>query len=415
MGSRIQIEDFKDGFDPFTALLTIGGEGNITNPLDELGRLRRLGPVHEGDLHEHFGAARQVVLGENSRAFMVLSHEACSEVLGNADDYSNSIYELHVGITFGRSITTMDAPEHNKYRKLFQAAFTPKMLAALKPRFQSVIDRLIDGFKDKHQADLVHEFAVHFPFQFICDLMDLPMEDRPVFHRLAHGQTCVMFDPEHGREAARLLGNYLTPLIEQRRAMNSETDFISLLANAEVDGERLPDDVILGFFRQLMNAGGDTSYHGFSNILASLFMHPEQLEAIRKDRNLIQRAIEEGLRLGAPITSLDRTPSRDVVLGGVSIPKGSTVRVCIAVANRDEKVWEEADRFNIFREPKRHMAFGYGAHVCIGQHLARMELQTALNSLLDRLPNLRLNPDLPAPTVRGLTFRGADAVHVKWD
>jgi cytochrome P450 len=346
---------------------------------------------------------------------MVLSFAACSEATLRQQDYSNRIYELHVGITFGKSITTMDAPDHGKYRRLFQSAFTPKMLGALRPRFETLINRLIGDLAGNGRAELVHELAFHFPFQFICDLMDLPMVDRPVFQKLAIGQTCVMFDRAHGTESAQKLGRYLSTLIAERRERKSETDFMSVLASAEIDGERLPDDVLLGFFRQLVNAGGDTSYHGFSNILAALFTNPDQLDAIRKDRTLIPRAIEEGLRWGAPITSIDRITARDVVLAGVPIAKDSVLRVCIAAANRDETIWPEPDKFDIFREQKRILPFGYGAHVCIGQHLARMELQTALNALLDRLPNLRLDPDKPAPVIRGLTFRGADAVHVKWD
>ena len=414
MKSTQRIEDFTDDFDPFGALLTIGGEGHITEPLQELSRLRRQSPVVEGDLHQHFGAPRQLSLGDVGKAFMVLSYKHCNELLLNPD-YSNRVYEANVGITFGKSITTMDAPHHLKYRRLFQAAFTPKMLSVLRPRFQKVIDRVVGSFESRGHADLVGDLARHFPFQFICDLMDLPFEDRPTFHKLAAGQTCVMFDRAHGIEASEKLGRYLEALFVERRAVQSDTDFISILANAQIDGERLPDDVLLGFFRQLMNAGGDTSYHGFSNILAALFSSPEQLEAIRADRTLIAQAIEEGLRWGAPITSMDRVTSADVVLADVAIPRNSLIRVCIAAANRDEAVWPDPDEFDIFREQKRALPFGYGSHVCIGQHLARMELQMALNALLDRLPNVRLDPDKPPPVIHGLTFRGADAVHVKWD
>jgi cytochrome P450 len=415
MNAVPRIEDFKDGFDPFTALLTIGGEGGITEPLEDLTRLGRTASVVEGDLNMQFGLPRQLQMSEENRAFMVIGYNATSEALLNPADFSNTIYELHVGITFGRSITTMDAPVHGKYRKLFQEAFNPKMLAALRPRFEAVIGRLVDRFAANGEADLVHEFAVHFPFQFICDLMDLPAADRAVFHKLAHGQTCVMFDPEHGQEASRLLGNYLTDLIALRRDQKSQTDFVSLLANAELDGERIPDDVLLGFFRQLMNAGGDTSYHGFSNILAALFMHPEQMALIRADRSLLPRALEEGLRWGAPITSIDRVTTRDVVLEGVHMPKGSVVRVCIAAANRDETIFADPHAFDIMRDQRRSVVFGYGSHLCIGQHVARTELQMALNVLLDRLPNIRLDPTKPAPVIRGLTFRGADEVNVVWD
>jgi cytochrome P450 len=244
--------------------------------------------------------------------------------------------------------------------------------------------------------------------------MNLPMEYRDRFHKIATAQTCVMFDRAHGEEAGRKLGRFLTGLIEERRKLNAPTDFVSVIANSEVDGERLPHEVLLGFFRQLMNAGGDTSYHGFSNIMAALFTNPEQLDAIRKDRSLIAAAIEEGMRWGAPVPA-DRTAAQDTVLAGVPIPKGSLVRVLSGVANRDESVWPNPHKFDIFRPQKRHFAFGYGPHVCIGQHVARMELQTALSTLLDRLPDVRLDPDMPRPVIRGLTFRGADAVHVKWD
>jgi cytochrome P450 len=414
MNEMPRIEDFTDDFDPFSALLTIGGEGHITEPLQELARLRRQSPVVEGDLHQHFGAPRQLTLGDVGKAFMVLSYKHCNELLLNPE-YSNRVYELNVGITFGKSITTMDAPHHLKYRRLFQAAFTPKMLNALRPRFERVIERLIGGLASRGRADLVGDLARHFPFQFICDLMDLPPEDRPIFHKLAAAQTCVMFDRAHGIEASQKLGRYLDALIVERRGLQSDTDFISILANAQIDGERLPDDVLLGFFRQLMNAGGDTSYHGFSNILAVLFSNPEQLEAIRTDRARISQAIEEGLRWGAPITSIDRVTAADVELAGVPIPRNSLIRVCIAAANRDEAVWPDPDKFDIFREPKRALPFGYGAHVCIGQHLARMELQMALNALLEHFPDVRLDPDRPPPVIHGLTFRGANAVHVKWD
>jgi cytochrome P450 len=212
-----------------------------------------------------------------------------------------------------------------------------------------------------------------------------------------------------------MLWNFLSRLVEERRGGPSERDLVTALANAEIEGERLPEDVIVSFFRQLMNAGGDTSYHGFSNILAALFNHPEQLEAIRRDRSLIPQAIEEGLRWVGPIGSILRGCAEDTVVAGTTIPAGAHVSVCLAAANRDHVRWQDAQRFDIFRATQRHLAFGYGPHVCIGQHLARLELQMALNTLLDRLPNLRLDADHEAPRILGFTLRGADAVHVTWN
>lgn len=409
-----ELEDFKDNFNPFTALLEVAGEGKVVDPYVELGRLRRISPIHELDLHEIFGLKKQVTIG-NRRTFVVLGYDAVNATLNKPADFLNCIYETNLGITFGKTITAMDGAEHARYRKLFQSAFVPKMLNSLRPRFQAVLDRLIGQFARRGKADLVQELALHFPFQFIMDLMDMPMESRPLFHKIAMAQTCVPFDREHGVQASRMLGDYLGDLINERRALKSETDFVSVIANAEVDGERLPQEVVVSFFRQLMNAGGDTSYHGFSNVLTALFTHPDQLERVRQDRSLVPQTIDEGLRWNGPINDLARTPSHDLELCGVKLPKDAYLHICIGAANRDETIWENPDRFDIFRPVKRHFAFGFGPHICIGQHLARMELTMALNTLLDRLHGLRLDDSMPPPVIRGLSMRGAESVHVVFD
>ena len=418
MGHLPPIEDFTDGFDPFTAFYSEsgGGEGVITAPYQDLAALGKKSPVVDEDLYDHFGLPRQASTGD-LRSYLVLTFAACMEALNKPEIFSSTVNERHIGETFGQSVTIMDAPRHTRYRRLFQAGFTPKALNAYRARFEKVVAELIDGLKSRkdNKAELVQSFALRFPFSFICSLMDLPKADRATFHKIAAAQTVYVFDKKHGLEATEKLTRYLEPLIEERRKLESDEDFVSLLANAEVEGQRLPEDVLLGFFRQLMNAGGDTSYHGFSNTLSALFSRPDQLQMVRDNRNLIPQAIEEGLRWGAPLTNVDRNTVEDTVLAGIPMKKGAIVRVCVGAANRDDTVWENPHEFNIMRERKRHLAFGHGSHVCIGQHLARMELIYALNALLDNLPNVRLDPDMPAPTIRGLTFRGADAVHVKWD
>ena len=411
----LRIEDFNDDFDPFTAILTAGNEAHVTDPFSEYDRLLRTGgPVHKLDLRRHLNVHPDVTM-EGLEVYTVLGFDACSEVLMNSSQFTNAIYRRNLGITFGESVTVMDGADHARYRRLFQSVFTPKMLAALKPRFQAVVDRLFEKFQHRKQAELVHELALHFPFQFIMDLMDMDVEQRPVFHKIAMAQMCVTFDHDHGVRASQFLWNYLSQLIEERRHQDPESNLVSGLANAEIDGEKLPEVVIVSFFRQLMNAGGDTSYHGFSNILAALFTHPDQLEAIRHERTLIAPAIEEGLRWSAPIGSIMRGCPQGAEVAGVKIPAGTRVDICLAAANRDYTRWQNPHAFDIRRPAQRHIAFGYGPHVCIGQHLGRMELQVALNTILDRLPNVRLDPKRPAPKMMGYTLRGADAVHVIWD
>jgi cytochrome P450 len=280
-----------------------------------------------------------------------------------------------------------------------------------------IVNRLIDGFAQRGKAELISEFALHFAFSFIHELLELPAEDRLVFQKLAVGQIAVSFDPPHGDEAIAKLSRYLAALVAERRANPvSERDFVHAIATAEIDGERLPDEVVVAFFRQLMNAGGDTSYHAFGSLLAALLTHPEQLRMLQEDRSLIPQALDEGLRWNCPVLFLFREPTREVTLGGVTVRPGEHyVNVAIGSANRDGTHWSDPDRFDITRKAQRHASFGFGPHVCIGQHLARMEMNVALNLLLDRLPRLRLDPALPAPFVHGLLMRGATPIHVIFD
>jgi cytochrome P450 len=225
----------------------------------------------------------------------------------------------------------------------------------------------------------------------------------------------VTFDYAHGLEATLKLKDYLTHVVHERRANPRPDDFMSTMATAEIDTERLPDNIIISFFRQLMNAGGDTSFNGFSSVLAGLLQHPDQFETLKKDRGLVPKAIEEGLRWNCPVPGISRTPVETVELGGVTIKPGDHMMVMLASANRDEKVFPDPDAFDIGRASRNHVAFGYGSHICIGQYLARLEMVNAMNALLDRLPKLRADPDMPPPIISGLSLRGPQHLYVRFD
>src|SRR4030095_12699116 len=154
----------------------------------------------------------------------------------------------------------------------------------------------------------------------------------------------------------------------------------------------------VSFLRQLINAAGDTTYRATSILLAGLLTHPDQFDAVRRDRSLIPQAIEEALRWDGPVLVASRTAARDTRLGGIDIPRDAILAVASGSANRDPSRYADPDAFDIFRKRgHRHFAFAYGPHVCIGQHLARVEMTRALNAVLDRLPGLRLDPDMPPP------------------
>ncbi|MNE56592.1 Biotin biosynthesis cytochrome P450 [compost metagenome] len=164
-----------------------------------------------------------------------------------------------------------------------------------------------------------------------------------------------------------------------------------------------------------MNAGGDTSFNGFSTVLCALLNHPKQFEAVKKDRGLVNMAIEEGLRWNCPVPMIARTPHEEIEMGGVVIRPGDHMSVMLASANRDEKVFERPDEYDLSRGSRSHAAFGLGSHICIGQHLARLEMANAMNALLDRLPNLRANDRFAPPEVSGLGLRGPQELHVRFD
>ncbi|MFV0409348.1 MAG: cytochrome P450, partial [Paracoccus sp. (in: a-proteobacteria)] len=319
------------------------------------------------------------------------------------------------GISFGRSISTMDAPEHPRFRRIFQKAFLPQTVAAWGDEIvDPVVSDLMDKFVGRGEADLVQEFTLHYPFHIIYRQLALPPEDVGIFHKLAIAQTVVAVDVEHGVEASRKLGAYFKSLIAERRE-NPGDDLISALAHAEVDGDYLPGEVLISFLRQLVNAAGDTTYRATSVLLSALLRHPEQLEAIRQDRSLIPQAIEEAVRWDGPVLMQSRYTSTATTLGGVEIPAGAFIDVVAGSANRDGTKFPDPDQFDIFRKPQhRHFAFAFGPHVCIGQHLARVEMTRALTAILDKLPNLRLDPDKPAPEIHGSMMRVPHSIHVQF-
>lgn len=413
MGERLHIQDFDDPrFDPFIEDELMFGE--CPDPYAKIAELRRQGSVHAADYRVLMGMHPDLTMADVPH-YCVFGYDEVAQVLNDPETFSNKAYARNIGISFGRSISTMDAPEHPRYRKIFQKAFLPQAVSKWgESLVDPVVRDLMDKFIDRGKADLVQQFTLHYPFHIIYRQLALPPEDVKTFHKLAIAQTLVSVDIEHGTEASRKLGAYFKALVDERRR-NPGEDLVSLLATAEVEGEYLPEDVLISFLRQLVNAGGDTTYRGTSVLLTGLLSNPDQLDAVRKDRALIPQAIEEALRWDGPVLMQARMAARDVTLGGVSIPAHAFIDVVAGSANRDEQRFPDPDRFDIFRKPAhRHFAFAYGPHVCIGQHLARVEMTRALNAILDRMPNVRLDPDMPPPQIRGIMMRVPHSIHVRF-
>ncbi|SKB99690.1 cytochrome P450 [Sphingopyxis flava] len=411
MSTAIRIQDFDDRtYDPF--LSHEDNFGTDADPYPRIHELRAQGAVIPGSFREQMGYP--CYYGDAPR-FTIVGTKEIEEVLVDASRFSNSGYEMNLGHTFGMgSISVMDNPVHGRWRRIFQKIFLPQHV---KTWGETIVDPVVHGLMSKFlprgEADLVDEFTHSYPFEVIYKQLDLPRSDVETFQRLAIGQT----DFEHmsqAIEAGIKLGEYFKALIDERRA-NHGDDLISLLAMTEVDGDYLPELVLVSFLRQLMNAAGDTTYRGTSILLTALLRNPDQYEAIRKDRNLIPAAIEEALRWDGPVLAQTRVAATDVELGGIKIPKGAFLDVLAGAANRDPAIYPDPDRFDILREKRAHYSFARGPHICVGQHLARVEMTRALHAVMDNLNNLRLDPDKPAPAIRGYMMRVPEHIYVKFD
>ena len=415
MNQISKLPDFDDpNFDPFAA--DEEAFGDITDAYERLSELRKRGPVLEGDIFSLMGLAPDASYSQ-FKQFTIVGYDEVAEAQSDPAIYSNDAYLNSIGMTFGNSLSIMNPPHHSRYRRIFQHAFLPGIVNTWSAKIVGpVINGLIDKFADRGHADLVNEFAILYPFSIIYRQLELPQEDIATFHKLAVSQTLTINATlPYAKEAARKLGVYFQDMIDDKRRRNQKGEgLVDVLVNAEVDGEHLPDDVIVSFLRQLVNAAGDTTYRGTGTLFTGLLTNPDQYQAVYNDRELVPQGIEEALRWDAPSIMAYRTAARDVTLGGVNIPKDATLCVIVGAANRDPKVFPEPDKFDIFRKRIRHYAFGFGPHVCIGQHLARLEMTRAINAVMDRLPNLRLDPDKPPPIVSGGVMRTPRSVFVRF-
>lgn len=403
-------------FDPFA-----GDElsfGDTLDPYVRIGELMSQHWVHPGQYRSFFVDWPNAALEKyDFEYYTVFGHEKCAEILTSPERFSSWPSTLTIGTSFGRTISAMDPPEHTRYRRIFQKAFLPQTVRHWgESLVEPVVKALLDKVVDQGRCDLIEDFTLHYPFQVIYRQLNLPPQDIRVFHKLAISQTAYGYAPQIAIEAGRKLGDYFTAMVQARRAQPGE-DLVSTLALAEVEGERLPEEVVVSFLRQLTNAGGDTTYRGTSNLLTLLLKNPEQLEAVRQDRSLVAAAIDEGLRFEGPVIHVERQAVGQITIDDFTFPKGAMIDVCEGSANRDPAVFPDPNTFNIYRDRvgPRAMSFATGPHICIGQHLARVEMERALNAILDRLPRMRLDPDRPAPEIRGFDLRTPKHLYVRFD
>ncbi|MDB5324227.1 MAG: cypA9 [Phycisphaerales bacterium] len=319
-----------------------------------------------------------------------------------------------------------DPPLHTKLRGLISRAFTPRVIANLEPRIRQLSRQLLDQSlrPSRNEFDLAIEYAVPLPMMVIAEMIGIPLPDCPRFKRWSDVILILSYTRSGGPGAERALDDfitvtaemnaYLADMIAQRRAAPAD-DLLTRLVEAEVDGQRLTQDEILGFFQLLVVAGQETTANLINNAVLCLLENPDQLKLLRARPDLLASAIEEVLRYRSPIQWMMRTPTRDIQLHGQTIPAGKLVLAMIGSANRDPAQFPDPDRFDITRAPNHHVAFGHGIHFCLGAPLSRLEASIALTDLLHRLPHFERATNQPWPPRQALHVHGPASLPIRFE
>jgi cytochrome P450 PksS len=287
----------------------------------------------------------------------------------------------------------VDAPEHTRLRGLVHMAFTPRLVENMRDRIQTLTDEMLDQVEQRERMDLIRDYALPIPTTIIAEMLGVPVVDRHKFHRWSN--TIVSIVPSRWAILTALPSliafvRYIRKLVRTRRTAPQD-DLLSALIEAHTASDKLSEDELLAMISLLLVAGHETTVNLIGNGMLALMEHGDQMNRLRDDPALIKPAIEELLRYdGSVQAATERYARADVTIAGVTIPRGEMVFAMLASANRDERQFESPDALNLTREPNRHLAFGQGVHFCLGAPLARLEGQIAINSLLRRIPDLRL-------------------------
>jgi hypothetical protein len=313
------------------------------------------------------------------------------------------------------TIQSLDPPRHDRLRALVSLAFTPSRVRAMEPRVRAIARELLDGFAAEGRADLVSQYARHIPSRVIGEMIGIPEDRIPAFLHW----TEAMVELPQGRSQAESIQNPAASIYQEfgalldARRRKQRDDLMSALIDAELEGRKLTQEELLGFCFVLVVAGNDTTTNLIANGAVLLAEHPEQRRLLAADPSLLDGAIEEMLRYEAPAQALPRRLTRDAVLHGQTLPEGAQLFLLWGSANRDEREFEEADRFDVRRRIKRHLGFGQGIHFCLGKSLARLEARVAFEELLARAPGYELAG--PAPWLPSMWARAHASVPVEFE
>lgn len=297
------------------------------------------------------------------------------------------------------SMLRSDPPDHTRLRTLVSKGFTPRAIKRVQPRVEELVRAQIDAVKDSGQMDVMRDLAIPLPIIVIAELLGIPPEDHAQFKLWSDEvvRDIGISTSEDNRVAARAsreLGAYFQTIAETRRSQPRD-DVLSALLRAEDEGDKLYWPEVVSTLLLLLVAGNETTTNLIGNSVLALLRNPEQLDRLRRDPTLIDNAVEELLRYDAPVQATSRRALEDLELGGRRIRRGQELILLIGAANRDPELFENPDELDLGRQENRHVSFGLGIHFCLGSALARYEARTAIGSLVERLPGIKLATNTP--------------------
>jgi len=320
--------------------------------------------------------------------------------------------------TLERNMLSVDAADHTRLRGLVHKAFTPQMIETMRMRIQSLTDRLLDAVAAKGRMDLIRDYALPLPTTIIAEMLGVPAGDRHRFHRWSNTLMSVStstWGKLRAIPSVMAFLRYIRKLVKSHE-VEPRDDLTTALVRAREAGDRLSEDELMAMIFLLLIAGHETTVNLIGNGMLALLENPDQMDRLRSDPELIKPAVEELLRYDSPVQiGSERYALEDMTIAGTKILRGGMVFPVIGSANRDERQFERAEELDITREPNRHLTFGQGAHYCVGAPLARMEGQIAINTLLRRMPDLRLA--VPRQALRhraGMGLRGLESLPLEF-
>jgi cytochrome P450 len=369
-----------------------------------------------------------VFFDQKIQAWHIFRYDDVARVLNDhatfsSDESSFLPPEYRNATPISSSMLRMDPPRHRKLRQLVSQAFTPRMVAHMESRIKEITSGLLDQVQNLGEMDVIRDLAYPLPVTVIAELLGIPAERREDFKQWS--DAFVSGDNEATEEARQVvmqatdnMSTYFTQIFEERRGKlqrHPQDDLVSALLMAEVDGEHLSNEELLGFCVLLLVAGNETTTNLLGNTILCLDEHPEVVEHLRANRNLVPGVLEEALRYYSPLKLTVRGTTTETTIGDQHIEAGKLLFAWIASANRDEAEFPDADQFKIEREPNRHLGFGRGIHFCLGAPLARLEAKVALNEMLDRLPGSWQVPDAPLSLINSMSVLGMKKLPLTWD